>query len=203
MRNYNYQWKRRIQLPALTITVGFATGACAIASIAVYSMSKQHRDNLAFSATALAAAGGITSAFYIAQNLELDAESKIIDRTLSYIARWNSPDFTKRGVTELLKATRTKADGNKLNFIKEQLDSDEDLRQEFLFVLNFFEEMAGSIHQKIVDREMLKQFFRGIVRTYVETFICWIKNRRTMKGDLAFINIERLAEEWNGINIQN
>ena len=199
MRDYNYPWKRRIKFPTLTITVGFATGVCAIASIAVHVVSKQYRDNLVFAATAIAAAGGITSAFYIAQNLELDAESKIIDRTLSYIARWNSPDFTKRGVTQLLKEARNENDSKRLIFINEKLDSDENLRQEFIFVLNFFEEMASSIHQKIVDREMLQEFFRGIVRTYVETFSCWIQYRRSTKGDRAFINIERLAEEWNGI----
>ena len=178
-------------------TVTYINNRCGI-----YAKTKveEHREILGFTATALATAGGITGAVYVAQSLESDAESRVIDRTLSYITRWNSPDFQRRNVTQLLRKTKSKSDNEKLEFIREALDSDEDLWQEFIFVLNFFEEMSTSVHQGIVKASMLKEFFRSIVCTYMQVFGCWINYRRGIKGDKAFIHVEELCEEWNGMN---
>lgn len=202
MNTHARRWKRNIQLPTLTIGVGSVAAVLAILSIATYAKTtvEEHREILDFTATALATAGGITGAVYVAQSLELDAESRVIDRTLSYIARWNSPNFPRKNVTQLLRKTKAKVDNEKLAFIKAELESDEVLRQEFIFVLNFFEEMAASIHQGIAKESMLKEFFRSIVCTYMQVFGCWINDRRIIKGDKAFIRIEELFEKWNGVN---
>ena len=202
MNVHTRSWKHSIQLPTLTIGVGSVAASLAILSIVVYATNQdeEYRKILGFTATALATTGGITGAVYVAQSLESDAESKVIDRTLSYITRWNSPDFQRKSVTQLLRKSKSKSDNEKLEFIKRQLDSDEALWQEFIFVLNFFEEMATSVHQGIVKDSMLKEFFRSIVCTYIQVFGCWINYRRGIKGDKAFIHIEELCEEWNGMN---
>ena len=127
-----------------------------------------------------------------------NAEPIHIDRSLSYVQRWNSPSFDKKKVIRLLRECTSQRHNVRENFISQSLEDDDDLKAEMVLILNFLEEMSILIHRRLVDESLLRDFFNSIVITYVTTFYSWIQVRRKlMLNDRLYERLTNLYENWH------
>ena len=194
-------FKLRIPPMSIVIGTGFVATLFASVSIVIFVMSgdnKKLKDSLQFGTAAIAAVAGITGAAYVANQLKHSVVSSKTDRTLKYIERWNNPDFDKKAVLALFRETKELGPTEKQKIISDKLENDDELRSELISILNFLEEMSLSIHENLTDERVLRNFFRGIVFDYVETFRCWIKARRErVDNSNLYKQLMDLYERWH------
>lgn len=184
-----------------TIGTGIVLTMIGSAVVFAYVKCDNWRKVLEFSTTVAATVAGLTGAFYAAQNLTRTAEEAKVDRTLSFISRWNDPSFGKKKVINLLRQAHDKANSEINKFIVDEVDKDNDLKAEVNTILNFFEEMALAINSKLVNENTLRGFFRGIVLTHVEKFYPWIKRRREVSNrEDVFQSLTELYKTWQNGN---
>lgn len=66
-------------------------------------------------------------------------------------------------------------------------------------VLNFWEELAFSIENGLVDRQMVREQFEGLVVTLWLTLKTYVVDHRSKRQrPRAFKAVENLYEEWTG-----
>ena len=180
-----------------TIGTGIVLTLIGSAVVVAYIRYDNLRKVLEFSTTVAATVAGLTGASYAAQSLTRTAEEAKVDRTLSFISRWNDPGFEKNQVISLLRTIDDKPNSELNDFIVCEVDEKNDLKAEINTILNFFEEMALAINNKLVDENTLRDFFRGIVLTHVKKFYPWIKHRRKITDNEKVLkSITALYEEW-------
>jgi len=198
MNRYTHSKPVKIQF-AVTLTIGLISTSIAGASIYLYKTYPNFRDLLTFSATALATSVGFTAASYVSQDLKRNSEQAVIDRTLSYIERWNDPSFNKENIIGLMRKARGVNSGDKDEFIKETLKEDK-LKSELILILNFFEEMSLAIHENLVEDRLLCDFFKEIVMDYKAEFSHWIDYRSETKNGAAnkdcYKELKKLYGNW-------
>jgi hypothetical protein len=185
---------------------------------------KNHRDALTFAATALTTSIAGVTAFYALQSLkqntaiqeslreleekaqketrDLAEKDRKIDRTLTYIVRWNDLQYArlKKSVAEV----HDEINNGRFNplereeKLKEYLDTNPHKIQDITNVLNFLEGMSLCIHENIVDEELLYKFYRFIVIRYWNTFEPFVRNRRKKMDNQSIYNgLEKLYLKWN------
>jgi hypothetical protein len=165
--------------------------------------NKDDRDSLTFFVTALATSAGITSAVYALRSIKQNAESQIIDRTLTYIQRWNNPEYlpVRKTAQEIHQLLHKQPPGEQAKFLLDYLDKNPAIRQEITNVLNFLEEMSLCIKNKIIKEELLLDFYKGIVKTYYEDFHVYItEKRRERDNPNIYIALTNLYERWKKLN---
>ncbi|MDJ0617939.1 MAG: DUF4760 domain-containing protein [Calothrix sp. MO_192.B10] len=182
----------------------------------------KNRDALNFAATALTTSIAGVTAFYALQSLKqntavqqslreleekaqkearyLEEKDRKIDRSLTYIMRWNDSynSLLKQSVKEFYEITK----GN-LNYLQraekltKYLDTYPTKEQDIINILNFLEEMSLCIHENIVDEELLYKFYRFIVIRYWKTLEGYVINRRQdMNNQNIYIGFEQLYIKW-------
>ncbi len=189
---------------SISITVGLVglLISCVFTCL-FYSSTEDQKKTLNFLTTILETSAGVTSAFYIGQNIRLNAESKKLDRTTSYISRWNDTAFdsARRAAYQIHEML----DGRRINehsiIIQEALDNDLDLKLGVLDALNFLEEMSLCVSLGIIDEKTTYQFYRSIVQAYCTTFNLWIiKLRNDKENPTLFKSFTDLCEKWKNGN---
>lgn len=192
--------KRYMIQIGFTVQVGGIAFAAAIGTIILYSLTTDKlKERLEFGSAALATAAAMTGASYVSQDLKRSAESALIDRTFSFIARWNSPDFSKENVLGLIREMRNLNNQEKKDHQIKRLEEEDLLKSELLCIHNFLEEMALSISSDAVDDEVLEKFFRGIVKSYYEAFIPWLNHRKQETSrKYVYEQFENLYNRWEG-----
>jgi len=187
-----------------TIGTGIVLTVIGGSVVLAYIKYDNLRKILEFSTTVAATVAGLTGASYAAQSLTRSAEEAKIDRTLSFISRWNDPSFEKKQVISLLRKAHDHANSTVEGFIVQEIDKDDEnnnLKSEINTILNFFEEMSLAIKNKLVDENTLYEFFKGIVLTYVEKFEPWMEVRRkNSKNKKIFQALTELRDRWQNGN---
>ena len=133
-------------------------------------------------------------------NPDNNQEEAHINRTISYIQRWNELSFSRVKVLSFMRDIVKLKYDERSDFISHKTDEDIELRAELIGTLNFLEEMAILIGNQLVHESLLYQFFRGIVITYVEVFSIWIQVRRasTANGKI-YERLTDLYERWERV----
>lgn len=191
---------------SVPITVGFlATFATAGLSLAYHISNEETRKTLNFLTACLGTSVGVTSAFYVGQNIKLNAHERKTDRTLVYMARWSDPalDSTRKAVyliNEAIKQAKIETpNARESDVINQKLETDLSLRISIHDALNFLEDLATCIEQGIVDEKLLHRFYRSIVTTYCRTFEVWIQQLRSEKRNpQLFRALTDLCARWDG-----
>ena len=172
-------------------------------TFAFHSSSEKDRQTLTFLATALGTSAGVSSAFYVGQSIRLNAESKRLDITTSYISRWSDPAFdpVRKAAYRIHEMLDPNQPNKNSDIIQNALDNDLDLKLNLLDALNFLEEMALCVRLGIIDERTAYKFYRSIVLTYCSTFYIWIAKLRNDKGnDVLFRNLTDLCDTWKNTN---
>jgi uncharacterized protein YktA (UPF0223 family) len=132
-------------------------------------------------------------------NRKQEAEALVLDRTLSYIRRWNDLQFlpVRRVAHELYRLVQEQPPEKQENFLIQRLEDNRNEREDITNLLNFFEEMAICVEEKIVQEELLLKFFKGIVKDYCRTFSCYIQYRRKKRNnERIYRYLTNLYEKW-------
>lgn len=153
---------------------------------------------MTFFLNALVASAAGTSAYYAFKSIENSEKSQRINRTFAYIDRWNDPGYfnmknTAAEIHELISHEEPHAKGKCLM----DLLSNPSKRQDVTNILNFLEEMSIGIQEGLLEEELLKKFYRGIVITYCKTFSFYIAQRRNITGnDNVYSGLTSLSDKW-------
>lgn len=80
---------------------------------------KDYKDTLTFAATTFATSAGAVGAFYAYRNLSQSTNSKVIDRSLSYLHRWNDAQYIplREASLKIFEQIRKYPLSNKINFL--------------------------------------------------------------------------------------
>jgi len=175
----------------LIISIGF--------TLVFHSSTEEQKKTLNFLTTVLGTSAGVTSAFYVGQSIKLNAESKRLDITTSYISRWSDPAFdpVRKAAYKINEMLDVSQPNRNSDIIQKALDADLDLKLNLLDALNFLEEMALCVRLGIINEKTAYEFYRSIVQTYCSTFNIWITRlRHDKKNDMLFKNLTDLCDEW-------
>lgn len=137
-----------------------------------------------------------TTAFYIAQNVQRNTEATLLNRTMSYIERWNSPNFDKQDIIRLMREVKNLDEDKKKKKISKALQ-DEVLRAKLVCILNFLEEMSLAVEKDAVYEEILRDFFRGIFEAYHKNFTFWLQERSKDGAPKVYERFKDLFGEWD------
>lgn len=184
---------------AMRLTLSMAILLATVYSIYLYIDTRQDKfkEALGFSATVMASSAAAITAISVEKEREHNAKSLLIDRTFSYVARWNNHDFKKQDIIALMREVRKLNEKEGRIHILEQLGDKAELMSELVCILNFLEEMSLAISNKVVDEDILKDFFRGIVKDFHEAFRPWLNERAIQKPDV-YMRFRNLYDVWLG-----
>ncbi len=129
-----------------------------------------------------------------------NAENKIIDRTLSFIQRWNDPENLRfrRVAGEIYQSFEKQPLAYRESFIVKHLEDNTKERQDITNLLNFFEEIAICIEEGIVKEELLIKFFKSILFSFYEVYYPYIQDRRKKKESYKiYKSLTDLCERWS------
>lgn len=134
-------------------------------------------------------------------------ETRRMDRTLEYIARWNSPNFDsfKEIAVEMRKIINNYPDEVKhSDIVLKALRQSEDLELKVSNILNFFEELALAVEKGLVDQDMIKEFFEYIFLRCATLFKDYIEDERIKRQyNKLYIEFTNLNETWQNSNPQS
>jgi hypothetical protein len=187
---------------SLTLTAGVAltTSVLAVALIAWYGTSSKSRATLNFAVTTFATVAGVTSAVYALRGIKLNLDDKKIDRSLTYIQRWNDPAYfqLKNTAAEIYHQIQKKSTSvERRQFIIEQVYGEPQKKQEISNLLNFLEEMSLCIENGLLDEKLMFEYYRYIVITYCNTFQEFIDiSREDKRSQKLYIGLTNLRDRW-------
>lgn len=177
----------------------FSITVSAIATILHALIPKDYRDTLAFAATTFATSAGSLGAFYAYKNLSQSANSQMTDRTLSYLHRWNDPQYIplREASRKIFEQMRLEPPDQQDTFLKDYLEAHPEEKQKVITILNFLTEMSLCIEEEMVDENFLKKYFQVIVQDYCEDFHAFINQRRGNKHNKdVYKALIDLHERW-------
>jgi len=190
----------------IPVTVGALGLTASILFTSLFHIfTEEQRKPLVFLTTLLGTSAGITSAFYVGQSIKLNAESKKLDTTTSYISRWSNPSFdsTRKAVYQVQEKLKGKEAQEHSEIIQKELDSNLDLRLSIIDALNFLEEVALCVEIGIINEDVTYKYYRSIVRTYCETFNLWIgKLRHDKENTELFKKLTDLGARWKALKYE-
>ena len=181
---------------------GIALVVAIILSLLFYFIPAQ-RDLLKFVAALAAAVAAVTSTFYIGQNLKSAVASEKIDRTISYIRRWNEPSFYETRMKfreimeELIQASEQPHGRDRLALINDVIENGGNSKYDVISVLNFWEEMAIMVNRGIIDEEILKEAYKTLIIKSYSNLEPWIRELRTKRGERLLRDLSKLYDRWS------
>lgn len=167
------------------------------------------RDVFNFGTTAFGVSIASASAVHVYRDLKKTAErqdreikaqryEERLNRTISYISRWNSPEYS--AIRSTIGKTLKEIDNNEL---VRHLKANPKESQDFVTILNFLEEVSYLICKGFVEEKILKEFYHGIIRTtYLKLFLFIDSRRREADNEKLYVYLETLYDAWktNGKN---
>ncbi|MCH9018986.1 MAG: DUF4760 domain-containing protein [Proteobacteria bacterium] len=198
----------KLAMVKLRFPIGFSvvTTVIVLAVTAVfYTLTESLEKTAIFFGAAVAAGGTVAAAFYAARSLNaiifnqavsfareeaLETHGKKV-RALEYAARWNAPAMHNcRAVCRKILEVRGQPEQEIIEFGD---------REAIIItnIFNFFEEMAFSIEHNIIDEDLAKNIFYGLVVICFQVMEPWVEHERTKKGiPTILIAVQKLYNNW-------
>lgn len=189
----------------ITFTVIIVSIASALVVTYHLYASTSIENSAIFLGAAATACGAIISAYYssrtlramIRQDFERRQREDDLDeygrreRSLRYGERWNDPNmYHVRDVCRTLLDNAANGDIMEMIIDKET---------NVIHLLNFFEELGFAIEHGLVDQELLKQQFSGLMPVIWRILLPWIMDRRRkFNDDGLWEKVEFLNNQWRG-----
>jgi hypothetical protein len=157
--------------------------------------NKNDRDIITYGSSLLAGVVGIITLLYTADSIRRSNQEKRAAAASRFLERWNNPAYLGlksrwRKLNEEIEVLSPEARFNLLN-------GDTVKRTTAVEVLNFFEEVAGSVNNNSVDEDLLKRFFRTILVRYYRDYEYWIEQHKKVRGAFDFCDeLKTLALKW-------
>lgn len=141
---------------------------------------EKYKDTLTFAATTFATSAGALGAFYAYRSLSQNTNSKVMDRSLLYLQRWNDAQYIplREASLKIFEEIRRQLPEQQEVFLTDYFEKNPVDKQKIITILNFLTEMALCIEEGIVSERFLKKYFKVIVHDYYECFYGFIIQRR-------------------------
>ena len=182
----------------ITVVVVVLTGT-------FYVISVDIKETMVFFGVATAGGGIIVAAFYtgrtlnlyLQQEFRLRAREEALDEVgkkehaLRYGERWNNPSmYPVRDVCRNIFEQRGKSKDELTKFIESN-------KTHAIHLLNFFEEIAYAIDNGLVDIDLMREQFRGIIIDTWQILEPWIGDRRIVRARPELWDaVQNLYDEW-------
>jgi Domain of unknown function (DUF4760) len=196
-RNHNIfgelSFKITFDIFVISLVVSF------IATIVHALIPNDYKNTLTFAATTFATSVGGLGAFYAYRNLSQSANSKLVDRTLLYLQRWNEAQYIplREASLKIFEQIRKQSPELQARFLIEYFETNPADKQKIITILNFLTEMALCIEEGFVDEKILKKYFKTIVQDYCEDLHEFINQRRgNGHGKDVYKALIDLYEKW-------
>lgn len=185
----------------LTFNIVFFSVAVSVITATAYALvPKNHKDTLTFAVATFAMSAGGLGAFYAYKSLSHSANYQMVDRTLSYIQRWNDPIYLplKETSVEIFRYIEQQPLDQQDQLLIEYFENNPKKKQRVIAILNFLTEVALSIEEEVVEEEILRNFFCQIVLDYCENFHAFINQRRGNRHNKdVYKALIELRDKWN------
>ena len=198
--------KKAIEFSAIkagvVIWVGIIALLISMVLITLFWRFPKERELLTFIATVLSSTATVISAVYIAQGLRQNVEFSKLTRAIELTERWNSPDFydTKAVTVELAKILSNLPVEERLKALNDALNSGNGKEAALVNTFNLFEEIAILTNKKLLDEQVLREFYQGIVIAYYSLFEFWINERKAKTQRVAlYSNLKIMYHRWNKV----
>ncbi len=198
--------KKAIEFSAIkagvVIWVGIIALLISVFLITLFWHFPKERELLTFIATVLSSTATVISAVYIAQGLSQNVEFSKLTRAIELTERWNSPDFydTKAVTVELAKILSNLPVEERLKALNDALNSGNGKEAALVNTFNLFEEIAILTNKKLLDEQVLREFYQGIVIAYYSLFEFWINERKAKTQRVAlYSNLKIMYHRWNKV----
>ena len=143
--------------------------------------------------TTLAYAAIHVRLIYYSQQQNLEIKRKLFSADL--ITQYNSPEMTKLSIISY--ALKKDIKDLKPEEVIEYLEGNQKKKTAIVASLNFFEKLAISIDHKLADEDLLKDYFRGIIRNNYHALKGFIElKRKENQNNRIFENFEQLTDRW-------
>ena len=163
----------RFSVPIALLILAVCAGAVYLHS----RLGPDGRDTLKFGAALL---GGVTGVYA----LLLNVQARRAAAANKFIERWNDPKF--------LDCRKSIGEVSNSGTITDAADV-----HQVRIGLNFFEEIAISIHRKEADEEIVKDFFLTVMLVFFRASQPWIVERRKANNQpTVFCQYEKLYRKW-------
>ncbi|MCG8364479.1 MAG: DUF4760 domain-containing protein [Pseudanabaenales cyanobacterium] len=193
----------------LSITFISLLIACSLTVIFHFINEKYKATFICFSTTLGVGIVG-TSALYAYSDIRLSIENQASDRkssledqltkrALDYIKLWNDPQYLNSNKTaiDIYHQLHSKPASQKAKFAINLLEQNPDKRQEITNALNFLNEIAICCQEKIVEEELIYNYYRTTMITYCDTFSTYIgQTRKEINDQDLYRPLTNLCEEW-------
>jgi hypothetical protein len=196
------QFNVRIVFGFASISIAIAAALTAAFTIANNTGDKKLTENIAFGASTISIAAGVTGAAYalqsLRQNHQQQQESRRIDATRAYIDLWDEPQFAQARITiRELQDLNNGNTNNKSEQLRDSIKQKSNAQQDITLILNLLEKIALFWSAGLLHEPLLKEFYRPIVLQCWEILKVYVTDRRNERDDDLFTNIERLYIAWN------
>ena len=185
------------------IWVSILVSLIAMVLIVLFWRFPGERELLTFAATVLSSTATVISAVYIAQGLNQNVEFSKLARAIELTERWNSPDFAEAKVAtvKIAKMLSNIPVEDRLKALNDSIDSGDSKEEVLINIFNFFEEIGILVNNKLLDEEVLREFYQGIVVSYYSLFEFWINERRSKPQmvSIVYSNLEILYHRWSKV----
>lgn len=177
----------------------------AVLTVVFYFVSTEWDKTIIFAAAATAAGGTVLAAGYTGRtlNLFLDQERRLRgrenaldslgrqNRAMRFAERWN--DANMYHVRNVFRTLMEKRGLPEAELIAEIAKS----KTNVIHILNFLEEAAFALENSLVDSDLIRNQFEGILVTLWSTLEPWIKRHRIERGrPNIWCKVEALYIEW-------
>lgn len=188
------------------VTVTWVIGGLVAALTVIYGIvTWDLSDTLVFFGASLVAGGTLLSAFYTGRTLNhmlvqqekvelrqtaLDTQGRKM-RTMDYGARWNAPPmhYNREACRKVFELR-----GRPAAEVSAALDAD---KPNVVQVMNFLEELAIARENDLIDEEMIRAQFAGIVTGVWQIMQPWVNDLRAARGRPQIgEKLEALARAW-------
>jgi Domain of unknown function (DUF4760) len=196
------QFNVRIVFSFAATSVAIAAALTTAFTIANNADNKKLTENIAFGASTISLAAGVTGAAYALQSLRHSSiqqhESRRIDATRAYIDQWDEPQFAQARITiRELQQMNSGNTNNKSEQLRDSIKQKPNAQQDITLILNLLEKIALCWSAGLLHEPLLKQFYRPIVLQCWEILRVYVSDRRNERGDDLFTHIEKLYTAWN------
>jgi hypothetical protein len=186
------------------VGIGGVLGAIVIALTYLHFKYPDYRPDIVFFSLAVTAAATLGSAFYIGHTLraQIENEQKRQEQlpkelAISYLNRWNTPEFfyTRKTYGVVFDKFRQSGAAAVKTYLLDPANAGE--ASNVGHILNFWEEMAIAIHRGLADEELIFSAYRGTVVRSFNALSDWVEEERRLKGtQKLWEEAEQLYNIW-------
>jgi len=184
----------------IRVSVGAGILSFIVSILTIYLFVSKTFDTevMKFALTVISVAAGLTSVFYVGENLRISTEEKKLERAKQCIMDWNNPGLAniRKSLRQIREAIKGQEPEQHQKTIDDKLATELDLEQDIVTILNFLDGMAILVEYDLVDEDMVYDYFSVIVSRICDVFHLWISKERKARDENLYKALTDMNDKW-------